>query len=315
MPIQRTAQIAIALLVVAAFALGVSNTVSSDDECEFGRVDPDNPLNTTCRAVPESLGAVSIQFGIVADFDDAGTPRCSQSNRFVFANERLNQDLPREVTVDWNRWADTIDNLSFHRMLGIPKNSRDSLLKIWNPDDLVNRLPDIPSNAARPSRDGVVIDGVVNITVYDDYVMVESDPIPAAAFEFNWRAALVACAQQHQQMEKEAEAKKAILLDRQASDAATATHQFIADSEVRIAQAAIDHYTAEIGKLEVALAKLEATLSEARILYQDALAKQRRTIELRTRMTAGNGGLLRGQGKGIPSLWRMGGPATCRSEL
>lgn len=294
--IQRAAQIAIALLTVATFALSASNISLADDECEFGRLEPDNPLNTECRAVPESLGVVSIEFGIVADFDDGGAPRCRQSNRFVFADERLNQDLVREVRMDLVRMdltyreediisalvdSTTTDNLKSHRLLGIWHEYYGYGLKTWNPADLVHSLPDIPSNAAHPFGGGAT----VKMAVLEDHSVSYSDPIPAAAFEFNWRAALVACAQQHQQTAKEAEAKKAILLDRQASDAAISTHQFIADSEVRIAQAAIDHYTAEIGKLEAALVRLETTLTEARTLYEDALTKQRRTIELRTRMS------------------------------
>ena len=302
--IQRTAQITMALLMVATFALSASNIESADDECEFGRVDPDNPLNTECRAVPESLGAVSVEFSVVPGYNARGTPICIQSNRFVFANERLNEDLSAEVEVAityrddlrYSMLAPT-DNLSSHDFLGMwgQETAYAPTLKVWNISHLVESMPGIPSNAGHPFEDKTVTIAVVkpyqpNYPGYQKLrptgeVVAYSDPIPSSAFDFNWRAALIACAQQGQQMAKEDEAKKAILLDRQASDAAISTQQFIADSEVRIAQAAIDHYTAEIGKLEAALAKLEATLTEARTLYEDALAKQRRTIELRTRMS------------------------------
>ena len=284
--------IGLAVIVMAFAAMAVSNVMAN--ECEFGLMDPDNPLNPECRAVPEDLGKVTIELGVVADFGETGYARCTPDHRFVFADERLNGELIRKVEVKFG-YSEKWDSLDYGVFTTNLSTGLSSIFGLgdggWSLSNLERNFPNLTSLAAHPqSQYGKINpERTVWLHVEDAYSGVwnksTSAPILADDFAFNWKAALVACAQQHRQMEAEAEAAKAIKLDKQASDSATETLQFIADSEIRIAQYAIDHYTAEIAKLEAASAKLEETLAEARGLYQEALAQQRRTIELRTRMT------------------------------
>lgn len=197
----------LSLITLVALTLFHPTDIEADGHCEYGEIAPENPINDDCWATPKDLGPISVRFNVVPVIDHDGNPVCRQDNRLEFLGGWADGDFEREINVsrpDVSRpfeprtrpWADR------HELVGIGAHRKDTILEEWGYLEAARIAPTMVGGkrARIPLRfyieDGVDTASLVaNRTAYGEVSHGHSD------FNFDWTAALYACAETHKTAE------------------------------------------------------------------------------------------------------------------